>query len=132
LQEATGRESNPLQITGLTLGIVGFGVATASFVGAFVAQTQADELTGGGGGLEYKPLCSGTTVPSTCVQVARLGGKAEAFGIVGLGSLAICATGLALLTYDILRPSSAKNKAGAQGAIMVVPGGGALRVSGSF
>jgi hypothetical protein len=132
LQEATGRESNPLQIAGLTLGLVGFGVATASFVGAFVAQTQADELTGGGGGLEYKPLCSGTTVPSTCVQVARLGGKAEAFGIVGLGSLAICATGLALLTYDILRPSSSKDKASAQGAIAVVPGGGALRVSGSF
>jgi hypothetical protein len=132
LQEATGRESSPIQVAGLTLAIVGFGVATASFVGAFVAQTQADELTGGGGGLEYNALCSGPTVPSTCVHVARLGGRADAFAIVGLGSLAICATGLAFLTYDILRPSSAKNKASAQGAITVVPGGGALRVSGSF
>jgi uncharacterized SAM-binding protein YcdF (DUF218 family) len=132
LQEATGRESSPLQIAGLSLGIVGLGIATPSFVGVFVAQAEADELTANAKGSGYVLSCVEPTVPSTCVDIAHLGGKSAAFTIVGLGSLAISATGLALLTYDILRPSSSKNKASAQGAIAVVPGGGALRVSVSF
>jgi hypothetical protein len=80
----------------------------------------------------YVGSCSSSTVPSACKDIAALGGKSDAFMIVGLGGLVICATGLALVTHDLVRSSSPKKKASAQGSLVVVPGGGALRINGTF
>jgi hypothetical protein len=46
--------------------------------------------------------------------------------------MVISATGWALLTYELFWPSASKGKANVQGAIVMAPGGGALRVGGSF
>jgi hypothetical protein len=129
-QVGTENETGPFLVAGMSIGAVGLGLASASFVAALMAQNQASDLTDNLGAYDFS--CSSPTAPSACKDIAELGGQSKAFMMVGLGGLAICATGLALVTYDIYKSSSPKKKASAQGALVVVPGGGALRVDVAF
>jgi hypothetical protein len=131
LKEESGKEPRPLMIAGISLGFAGLGVATPSFVAALVAQSQANALMKNFAGEGYTQSCSESTA-QLCNDIAELRGRSDAFMVVGLGGLVLGATGLALVTYDIFRPSPLKKRTGVQGAMVVVPGGGALRVTGSF
>ncbi|NUQ73070.1 MAG: PEGA domain-containing protein [Polyangiaceae bacterium] len=131
-QGETASELGPRRVAGMTLGFVGFGLAAPSFVAALVAQIQANDLTENLDGAGYGYSCSEPIVPSLCKDIAGLNATSRAFMIVGLGGLVMSAGGLALVTHDILWPSSPNKKGSAQGAIVVVPGGGALRIYGEF
>lgn len=130
-QGGTENETGPFLVAGMSIGVVGLGVAGASFAAALVIRNQASDLRKSLG-TSYAGSCSSSTIPAACNDIAELGGQSDAFTIVGLGGLAICATGLALVTYDILKSSSPKKKTSAQGALVIVPGGGALQVRGAF
>jgi hypothetical protein len=131
-QEESGKKTAPLIVAGTSLGIVGLGIASVSFVAASVAQTQADGIMVQVQGSNYEGSCLSKESVSSCREAERSVGKAFAFDAVGFGGLVISATGWALVTYELFWPSASKGKANVQGAIVMAPGGGALRVGGSF
>jgi hypothetical protein len=129
--EETGRELRPLQVAGISVGIVGLGISSVSFVAAYISQADATDLMYNVE-TNYATSCSSPTIPAACKDVITLQGRSNAYMNVGLGGLAIGAMGLAFITYDIFSSTSPKKKASAQGILVVQPGGGALQVTGTF
>jgi hypothetical protein len=131
-QEESGKKTAPLIVAGTSLGLVGFGLASVSFATAYVEHAHADGIMVQVHESKYERPCSSIEFASSCREADRSVGKAFAFSAVGFGGLVISATGWALLTYELFWPSASKGKANVQGAIVMAPGGGALRVGGSF
>jgi len=131
-QEESGKGTAPLIAAGTSLGLVGFGIASVSFATAYVEHAHADGIMVQVHRSKYEDPCASAEFTSSCREADRSVGKAFALSAVGFGGMVISATGWALLTYELFWPSASKGKANVQGAIVMAPGGGALRVGGSF
>jgi hypothetical protein len=131
-QEESGKGTAPLIVAGTSLGLVGLGIAGISFATAFLEHAHADGITDKLPETAYTLACSLKEFGPSCREAYISRGKAAAFNAMGFGGLLISATGWALVTYEHFGSSTSKGKANVQSAIVLAPGGGALRVGGSF
>jgi hypothetical protein len=116
-------------LTGLGLSVAGAVVGTAGFMAAGSAREEAKamfrDLTNGSG------ICENDT-PGPCADAESKIDTALVLTAVGVAGAAVSAVGGALVVYEFVRSAPQERKASARLAIQPVPGGGALRVTGSF
>jgi hypothetical protein len=67
-----------------------------------------------------------------CSELAHTSGQIVPFKVLGVGGIALAATGVAVIIYELVWAPSDNAKRGPNAAIIVTPEGGALGLTGSF
>jgi hypothetical protein len=116
-------------LTGLGLSIGGAVAGTASLMAAGAARDDAQTLARALA--ENSRPCTHTT-PDACKDVDAAVNKVMAFTAVGVGGIATSALGGALIIYELVRSAPQEPETSTRIAVTATPGGGALKVAGSF
>jgi hypothetical protein len=115
---------------GLGLSIAGATVGGAGLVAGDTAREEAKTMTRE---LSENPTTCYVSGPDDpCQKIYDKMDKAILLTGVGIGAVAVSAVGASLIIYELVRSAPQGKTANTQVAVVPAPGGGALKITGSF
>jgi hypothetical protein len=121
-----------LLLTGSALGLVGTAVGIGGLMVANKAYDDAEALHLA---LEKTGFDAPCYVPENfeaCKEEEHTRNKVTPLRALGVGGLAFVGAGAAVIIYELVRASSDSAKGGPNAALIVTPGGAALKLTGTF
>lgn len=117
-------------VGGFGLGVAGVAVGTAALMAASAAREDADlafsELT------SISPQVCTLVNGYACLYVDATREKATVLTAVGVAGFAAAAAGGALIAYELIRSTPQRKDVSMQARVVTAPGGGVLKVTGTF
>jgi hypothetical protein len=121
-----------LLLTGGALGVVGTAVGIGGFMAADRAYDDAEAMDQALKKTGFDLPCHAQGNVKACSELAHTSGQIVPFKVLGVGGIALAATGVAVIIYELVWAPSDNAKRGPNAAIIVTPEGGALGLTGSF